>query len=213
MDVYGYFVRKGIEVAAVAVISPEKRNMRLGSTFPCGRRSPKGRSRWYLVEAPEGREDETCERVRKIVPPSVLQDAFCIRKEHWMKRGGRWSVVESLMYKGYFIAVSSDVVGLNRALSALSFPARLMGANNKAYMPIADDVRDWFVCAMDARHVVKSSTAVINDGVLSVQEGPLVGQEDRLSRVDRHKRRCLVRISDVDGGFVECMPLDIPVKN
>ena len=117
------------------------------------------------------------------------------------------------MYKGYFIAVSSDVVGLNRALSALSFPARLMGANNKAYMPIADDVCDWFVCAMDARHVVKSSTAVINDGVLSVQECPLVGQEDRLSRVDRHKRRCLVRISDVDGGFVECMPLDIPVKN
>ena len=102
MDGYGYFVRKGIEVAAGAVISPEKRNMRLGSTFPCGRRSPKGRSRWYLVEAPEGREDETCERVRKIVPPSVLQDAFCIRKEHWMKRGGRWSVVESLNVQRVF---------------------------------------------------------------------------------------------------------------
>ena len=39
-----------------------------------------------------------------------------------------------------------------------------------------------------------------------------LSEEGRIERPDRHKRVCLVRVADADGGFVERMPLDIPVK-
>ena len=52
-------------------------------------------------------------------------------------------------------------------------------------------------------HRVEPKPFVIVDGVLHVIDGPLVGQEERISKVDRHRRRCTVRVADGDGGFAE----------
>lgn len=185
----------------------------LAAGLPAGRRTPRGRSRWYLVEVPEGREELYCERVRRLVPAGALDDAFCIYKERWMKREGRWFTRELLMYRGLFFAVTRDAAALDGALQRLTFPARLMGSEGRSWVPLADEARDWLSAAMDGRHVIRSSTAVIVDGVLHVQEGPLVGQEASMARLDRHKRCCEVHVCDADGGFVERMPLDIPFKS
>ncbi|WP_275051787.1 hypothetical protein [Collinsella intestinalis] len=40
-----------------------------------------------------------------------------------------------------------------------------------------------------------------------------MGQEDRLSGLNRHKRFCRVRVADADGGFVESVPLSVPSKS
>lgn len=200
---------------SVAVIAtPSRVRGRLASSgLPCGRRTPKGRARWYLIAVPEGREHATCEAIRRIVPADILTDAFVMSKERWMKRQGRWFTVEVPMYRGYVFAVTGDVVSLDRALSKLTFPATLVGSQGRAWVPVADEARDWFAAAMDDDHVIRSSTAVIENGALRVIDGPLMGQEERVTKPDRHKRTCLVRIADADGGFVECMPLDVPFKS
>lgn len=185
---------------------------RLALGLPCGRRSPRGRLRWYLVAVPEGREESTCERVRRLVPRAVLEDAFCISKERWFKRQGVWFTDAVLMYRGFFFAASRDAAALDKALAGLSFPAKLVGSEGRAWAPVSDEAVAWLADAMDEGHVIRSSTAVIEDGELHVVAGPLVGQEARIERPDRHKRVCLVRVADADGGFVERMPLDIPVK-
>ena len=79
-------------------------------------------------------------------------------------------------------------------------------------MPLAPDAQEWFERCMDEGHVLRSSSAVIVDGVLHVQEGPLVGQEQRVRKVDRHRRRCEVSLG-WDGAFTEQMPLDVPFKS
>ena len=71
----------------------------------------------------------------------------------------------------------------------------------------------WYAAAMDASHVIRSSTAVIVDGVLRVQSGPLVGQEPRISKVDRHRRRCQVLVGEGDTAFTEQAPIDVPFKS
>ena len=67
--------------------------------------------------------------------------------------------------------------------------------------------------ASDGSHVIRSSTAVIVDGVLHVTDGPLVGQEDRISKVDRHRRRCEVAVGGPGEEFTEQAPLDVPFKS
>lgn len=180
--------------------------------LPRGRRSPRGRVRWYLVHTEPGREQATCDRVRLVVSPELLRDAFVMRQERWFKQAGTWSIITVQPFPEYFFVATPDVVALDRELSRLSFPARIAGAAERAYVPMADDAQAWFERALDASHVLRNSVAVIVDGELHVQEGPLVGQESRVSRIDRHRRRCTVRVSDADGGFSTRMPLDVPFK-
>ena len=54
--------------------------------------SQHGRVRWYLVHTPNGKERETCEKVRRIIPHKLMQDAFVMQKEFWFKRDGAWSL-------------------------------------------------------------------------------------------------------------------------
>lgn len=66
--------------------------------------SQHGRVRWYLVHTPNGKERETCEKVRRIIPNNLMQDAFVMQKEFWFKRDGAWSLQTKPMYKEYFFA-------------------------------------------------------------------------------------------------------------
>ena len=50
--------------------------------------SQHGRVRWYLVHTPHGKEREICEKVRRIIPHNLMQDAFVMQKEFWFKRDG-----------------------------------------------------------------------------------------------------------------------------
>lgn len=54
--------------------------------------SQHGRLRWYLVHTPHGKERETREKVRRIIPNNLMQDAFVMQKEFWFKRDGAWSL-------------------------------------------------------------------------------------------------------------------------
>lgn len=64
--------------------------------------SQHGRVRWYLVHTPpHGKERETCEKVRCIIPHNLMQDAFVMQKEFWFKRDGAWSLQTKPMYKEY----------------------------------------------------------------------------------------------------------------
>ena len=178
-----------------------------------GRRSPRGRERWYLLRMPEGREASLCTELKRLLPASVLADAFVLRKERWMKRGGVWFLEPVNMYRGYAFAVSPDAAGLAKSLARLTLPVELVGTEAHSWAPLADEAAAWYAAAMDASHVIRSSTAVIVGGALHVQSGPLVGQEERISKVDRHRRRCQVRVGDGDAAFTEQAPIDVPFKS
>lgn len=185
----------------------------LAASLPMGRRSPRGRERWYALRMPEGRETDLCEELKRLLPKSVLTDAFVLRKERWMKRGGTWFLEPVEMYRGYAFAISADAAGLAKALSRLTLPVELVGTEIRSWAPLSDAAADWYSDAMDASHVIRSSTAVIVDGALHVTEGPLVGQEARISKIDRHRRRCQVTVIDGGDGFTEQVPLDVPFKS
>lgn len=188
----------------------ERRGGYMAMGLPVGRRSPKGRQRWYLLRVPEGRESAVCERLLNLVSSDVLDDAFFLQRERWMKRNGTWSLHLVPVYKGYAFAVSRDAAGLSKAISKLTLPVELVGTEDRAWAPLSDEMAAWFAHAMDGRHVIRSSTALIQDGSLHVIEGPLMGQEGNIAKVDRHRRFCLVDVLDSDGGFTVSMPIDVP---
>ena len=190
-----------------------KRASRMAMGLPCGRRVPRGSERWYLLKVREGAEDATCEKLLRLVPRDILTDCFCIKKERWFKRGGAWSLQTIPAYRGYAFAVTADPAALYKQLAGASTYAELCGADGRAWMPLSPAAQTWFARCMDERHVLRGSTAVIEDGILHVTEGPLKGQEAHVRDVDRHRRRCMVDVGDgALGGFSELMAIDVPIK-
>lgn len=48
--------------------------------------------------------------------------------------------------------------------------------------------------------------------MLYIEQGPLVGQEARVKKINRHKRCCLVDVGDDGFALRELLPLDVPTK-
>lgn len=48
-------------------------------------------------------------------------------------------------------------------------------------------------------HIIPMSRGIIKNGKPHVAEGPLAGYEDRIVKVDRHKRICWVRLGYIRG--------------
>lgn len=184
----------------------------LADAFACAlaeRRTPRGRRRWYAIYAP-GREQATCDKVRRLLSRDVLEDAFVMRKERWTKRGGQWSLRTVPMHQGYFFAVTRDVLLLERELSRLSFPVHLAGAEGRHLPSLSAQAQKWYEGALDGTHIMRASAGVMEDGALRVCSGPLAGQENRVFGVDRHKRLCQVT---VDGALVERVALSVSFKD
>ncbi|MBM6775474.1 transcription termination/antitermination NusG family protein [Olsenella profusa] len=181
--------------------------------LPLGRRSPRGRLRWYLLSVPAGRERSTCEKLLRLVPGDLLEDAFVPARERWMKRADGWRIETVNMYPGYAFACSRDAAGLAKTLSHLTVPATLVGTTERSWMPLADEAAQWFSQVMDGSHVIRGSMGEIVDGTLHVWRGPLVNQEARVRKIDRYRRSCIVSVCDTGGGFTERVALEVPTKS
>ncbi len=186
---------------------------RASEGLPLGRRSPRGQLRWYLVRCHEGREQDTCARVRQIVPAELLQDAFVPRKERQRKYHGQWQTDVVPFFAGHFVVATTDAPALSRALAQLSFGVQMVGAVGRGYQPISRDAQRVLTEAMDQSHVVRLSWGEVVEDKLHVQGGPLVGKEDRVARFVRRKSFASVRVGEGDGAAAMLtMPLAIVAR-
>lgn len=165
--------------------------------------------RWYVACAPQGSEEGLAARLRAVMDPTVLEDAFTISRQRWTRVAGTWQLRRVQMYPGYLFLASRHEAGLARALRELSFPVRLAGGHGLAASALEPQAQAWYAHALDASHTVCASEGVLEGGALRVTRGPLVGQQGRIVDFDRHKRTCYVRVSPADGGLVECFALDV----
>lgn len=196
--------------AAAVASTLARRAQPAAPALPCGRRVPRGRERWYLLKVREGSEAAACGRLLRLVPRELLADCFCVGRERWFTRAGRSELQEAPAYRGYAFAVTADPGALAKALGRLPVRAELVGTEGRMWAPLDRAAQAWYERCMDGKRVLRSSTAAIVDGVLHVTEGPLVGQEAVIRKVDRHRRLCEVEVCP---GFTERMPLDVPFKS
>lgn len=181
--------------------------------LPLGRKVPRGRSRWYMAACPVGSEQSTCDKLRACVSADVLYDAFVPRAERIGKFSGVWVTRVVDLFRGYFVVVSSDSYGLAKQLGRLTFPVWLCGAVGRGFAPIDREAQTFLEQSMDMDHVVRCSEAVIVGDELRVYDGPLVGQEARITKLDRQKSFARVRVGGVaDKPFTLSLPLAVPVR-
>ena len=131
---------------------------------------------WYVAQVQAGRESSTLEMCRRLVPPSVMEDCFMPEYEVMWKIRGEWRLVKRLLFPGYLFFVTDDPEALNRELSRVPMPIRLLGNEENSFFPLTGKERDWFLSFMDGNHTVRMS-------------------EGDIRKIDRHKRRAYIDVS------------------
>lgn len=126
------------------------------------------------------------ERVTRVARDAVAT-AIVLRREVDYAQHGVWGKRVGTLFPGYVIVPARDVDGLEQALSLITEYHHLVRVGGAPAELSAEDVAT-FAGLADADWVIRASVGDIVDGVLKVKQGPLMGREDLVGRIDRHRR-------------------------
>lgn len=152
---------------------------------------------WYVIQVETGKEPRACEFIRYaceladeagLEGESVLQECFCPTYQHKRKVRGQWVEQETLLLPGYVIAVTHDPWKLSHTLRAVPGFTKLL-TMGETFIPLSTDDRQWIErwTTQGNRSIPMSFGYKEGDKVV-VTEGPLVGHEAMIIRVNRRKR-------------------------
>ena len=157
---------------------------------------------WYVVQVTTGREAAMAELIGRVVPAELVEECFSPRYETERKVHGAFERVERTLLPGYLIAVTREPAELKRYLDTLPEFARVLTMGER-YVPLRKDEME-FISAFTERgeRVVPMSNAIKDGDCVVVTEGPLVGHEGLISRIDRRKSTAYLTF-DICGRSVE----------
>lgn len=161
-----------------------ERTVNEGSTASvAGRR----RARWYVIQVATGKEEGMCRLIERIAPEGVLEECFSPRYATQMKVHGEWVSVEKLLFPGYLIAVTDQVERLEAALRRIPEFSRLLSMG-ETFVPLHEEDQAWIGAFTEkGARTVPMSVGVIEGDRVVVTDGPLVGLEALIKKVNRHK--------------------------
>lgn len=143
---------------------------------------------WCVLNCPRGREQEISRICRSLTDGRVIRDVFVFTREQMKRYEGSWHVEEKPLFPGSIFLETEDVPALMRMLGQMF---QENGIDGEADIPLRQlhAAEEKFLAELGGRqHHLPMSTGYIRDGVTHVTEGPLKGWENRICKIDRHKR-------------------------
>lgn len=154
----------------------------------------KGSAMWYVVHVSTGREAAACRLIEERVDPSLLDECFVPRRSVAHRVGDEWQAAEEPLFPGYLIVDTAQPRRLRAALDRLPDFARLLDVDGE-FLPLDDEEISWINAFTRRGHrVVDMSHAVVEGGVVRIVDGPLVGREAQVKRINRRKRRAVLEL-------------------
>ena len=150
---------------------------------------------WYVIQVSPGQEDKTCALVELAVQGlteggrPVLEECFTPYYQVERKFHGTWRMLRLNLFPGYVIAVTRCVGVLNERLRSVPSFTRILGSET-SFVPL-DPAEMAFINAFttEKHRVIQLSRGVtVSEGDrVVVTEGPLVGREGWITKINRRK--------------------------
>ena len=151
-----------------------------------------------IAEASEiSRKADGLEAERRAAAQSVkpLVEACIIPlKEREKKFHGSWHLVTERVYPGYLFLKTEEAEQLFFQLKQIPKLTKLLGDAELTFDSLTDEEAAFVENLGGAEHVVQLSPVVVDkDGKVTVLGGELKKYEDRIKKIDLHKRIAVVR--------------------
>ena len=139
--------------------------------------------------------------------------AFVPKIEKLMKKDGKKVSTEcqclliiSLLKVNLIHRVLSIIESLEKDMDSTM---RIMQSDEQKVLSLANNEKELLESLFNDDHLITRSMGTITDSKLIVQKGPLVGKEEMIKKIDRHKR--VAFIGDVFGKTMK-VPLEVTSK-
>ena len=148
---------------------------------------------WYVVWTTTGLEERCRIFINRFCDPeSFVRVAIPCRVES-KKEKGIWTRKEKRLFPGYVFVESNDIEFFAAELQKVSGFQHIL-QSEKYYIPLSEPEEHFLVRLIGTGEVVEESKAIIVGSEVRVLEGPFVGQESLIKRIDRHKRFAIIEV-------------------
>lgn len=156
---------------------------------------------WYAIQTTTGQESQTITMCKTLIDASFFQGIFYPKTELMKRYEGAWHKEIKPMFPGYIFAITDQPEELHQQFQKVPKLTKLLGTDN---VPVALSESEVMLLkkVTNQEHVAEMSVGVIEGDRLIVKEGPLMGIEGLVKRVNRHKRVAVVGV-EMFGRLVE----------
>lgn len=147
----------------------------------------KSRRMWYVIQVTTGKEEQILDMIKKYGAQEYLKECFIPKYERRRKYLGQWHQEEAVLFPGYIFIISDEVEDLYLALKQVPQLTKLLGVGEKWTPMTKEDIAIIEALSGEER-VVRYSEGYIVGSKVTITNGPLVGMEALIRRIDRHKR-------------------------
>lgn len=150
---------------------------------------------WYAVQVRCGKEEKIVRACDILVDRHVLNECFIPRCKKKKKFKGQWHIIDDILFKGYVFMISDHVDDLFNELKKIPDLTKLLGNDGKDIFPIYKEEAMFLTRFGGDEHIVEISSGYIEGDNIFITNGPLVGQEGNIVKIDRHRRMAYVEVS------------------
>lgn len=148
---------------------------------------------WYVVQVRTGTEEAIKVQCEKVVNELVLGKCFIPYYKALKKYRGDWHIEQKILFPGYLFVISDDAGQLFLELKKVLGLTKLLGMGQDI-LPLSETETEFLRLCGKEEMIVDISVGIIEDGGLRVIEGPLMGLEKYVKKIDRHKRRAYIEV-------------------
>jgi len=145
---------------------------------------------WYLLPCRKREEQKILAICIEKMPKKAVSDSFVLTFDRMRRYEGAWHLERQLMFPGYVFLESEGekflLEELERCGAILRPKAQLFQVNREE--------EEFLKRLCGVSHHLEMSRGIIKKGNTWITEGPLKGMEERISRIDRHKRLARVEM-------------------
>ncbi len=159
------------------------------------------RSNWYVIWVQSGKEYEIKEKLEAILPEHLYERIIIPYKMMPKRLAGQWFTTKVKLFAGYIFIVTENPDRITPYLRDILDFADFLKQEDEI-MPIYRQEEDFLLSLMGEKEEVEMSRGIITGDQIRVISGPLLGQEAKIKKIDRHKRKALI-VTELLGRTVE----------
>ena len=157
---------------------------------------------YYVIQVKTGKEQDAINDIMKNKPNDASFDVFAPYRKALRKRGGQLIEVIERCFPGYIFVETSDVKTLFFELYWIPGFTKLLGREGDTYnfVPLDKDESRMIdiLYSSNSNRITEISDIEVKEGeMIRVLDGPLVGLQTQIIKVNLHKRTVTV-------GFLMC---------
>lgn len=150
---------------------------------------------WYAAQVRTGSEESVRRQCLDRTSHGVLKDCCVFYYEEKKHIRGEWVIQERLLFPGYVFFVAKEGYGkeTEEELRNIDGVRKLLRIGDEPAALTGEEV-DFLKELGGKAQTVEMSEGIIEQSVIKVYSGPLVGKEKYIRKIDRHKRRAMLEM-------------------